>query len=1045
MKLVRQAKLFFREGNSDKVYEVDLCESGAGEYIVNFRYGRRGASLKEGTKTIFPVSLAEAEKVFDGLVQEKKRKGYTESWTADTAASSGKKSSKQVENAEQRDAAIMTRLREAAGGKKHEDWKLSRIIWRAGELQLQEAEALILKVADQNDHFNLYAAVWALGRCGSAAAVPFLQQVAGQTTIPAYIPKLARFALSALLEGEARKNFFAAITAELEEPLKSLVALEQTDALEKYLRNLNDFGASGKDVLSTLWLLAQNEEKLRNALLRVFRDLPLRTGVFKYLRSIFKTAEMLDDFNAYGLLARRFEKTPANYNSYTHGTYVDNSYVRISEEKAKPDSKLSFSTTTKRYLVERVIRRLNDFGTSQRADYTKLATALLLQYSDKLDNPKTRKETKYKYHYDRTTRRSWTEEKHTFYDLYSDALLLNTILYSNSPRYFHKFRNKEWICQPSYEPGKPAPDVREEGFPERWNNDHESVFTLLGRSRCLRVHEFAVKVFRANPTFEDTVSEEQLCRFLASGFSITEQLGAEVVQKKFQNKSPGKPLLLALLDCGIAEARQLARQWILRLRTEFLTDAAFVADMICVRNEESRSWLSGILSMDAMPAETAAAVVKRLIDHIVALANTYGQEKEIDILSSFLVQHFDSVVSVMPFENIRALLESPAGALHIFAGKILLRHKAIAENFQEELLLMLLQSSEAAARSAGIGLLGRQTDEQLMARRKMLVSFCISEKPDIRASVQPLITRLAAAYPTFAAEMAALFMPVMQMKETYEGLHNDLLALLLGPLAPHLGGIDQERILKLLHSKFIPAQELGFSLLQKNLNPTELPVPALVKIGSHALIDVRHWTWSVFEKETTYIKSDTTAAIKLVDSIWDDTRAFAFRFFRERLETSDWTPQLFVTLCDSVREDVQAFGREMITRCFEDKDGKEYLAKLSQHPDSRMQLFASSFLEKYAGGNSETINRLEPYFVTLLSQVNKGRAAKERAFAFLEQESMAREETAMLTAQILSRISATMAIHDKAKCIVLLSRLQQKYPGITSPVVIKETRLYNPA
>ena len=72
MKLIRQTKLHFKEGNSDKLYEVDLCEMG-GKYIVNFRYGRRGAELKEGAKTTSPVELTEAEKVFQKLVDEKTR------------------------------------------------------------------------------------------------------------------------------------------------------------------------------------------------------------------------------------------------------------------------------------------------------------------------------------------------------------------------------------------------------------------------------------------------------------------------------------------------------------------------------------------------------------------------------------------------------------------------------------------------------------------------------------------------------------------------------------------------------------------------------------------------------------------------------------------------------------------------------------------------------------------------------------------------------------------------------------------------------------
>lgn len=78
MRLIRQTTLYFQEGNSDKVYEVDLCEAGEGEYIVNFRYGRRGARLREGTKTSFPEPLDKAEKVFDRLVQSKLNKGYRE-------------------------------------------------------------------------------------------------------------------------------------------------------------------------------------------------------------------------------------------------------------------------------------------------------------------------------------------------------------------------------------------------------------------------------------------------------------------------------------------------------------------------------------------------------------------------------------------------------------------------------------------------------------------------------------------------------------------------------------------------------------------------------------------------------------------------------------------------------------------------------------------------------------------------------------------------------------------------------------------------------
>ena len=64
MKLVRKISLAYQEGRSDKVYEVDLCEVGPDQYVVNFRYGRRGMPLRDGTKTVLPVSRGQADRIY---------------------------------------------------------------------------------------------------------------------------------------------------------------------------------------------------------------------------------------------------------------------------------------------------------------------------------------------------------------------------------------------------------------------------------------------------------------------------------------------------------------------------------------------------------------------------------------------------------------------------------------------------------------------------------------------------------------------------------------------------------------------------------------------------------------------------------------------------------------------------------------------------------------------------------------------------------------------------------------------------------------------
>ena len=68
--------LYYREGASDKVYQAGI-EPKDGGFVVNFAFGRRGATLQAGTKTPAPVPLDKAKAIYDKLVSDKTAKGYT--------------------------------------------------------------------------------------------------------------------------------------------------------------------------------------------------------------------------------------------------------------------------------------------------------------------------------------------------------------------------------------------------------------------------------------------------------------------------------------------------------------------------------------------------------------------------------------------------------------------------------------------------------------------------------------------------------------------------------------------------------------------------------------------------------------------------------------------------------------------------------------------------------------------------------------------------------------------------------------------------------
>ena len=73
---MNQIALYYREGSSDKLYQIALEPSGD-RFVVNFAFGRRGSTLQTGTKTPAPVDHETASRIFEKLVSEKKAKGYT--------------------------------------------------------------------------------------------------------------------------------------------------------------------------------------------------------------------------------------------------------------------------------------------------------------------------------------------------------------------------------------------------------------------------------------------------------------------------------------------------------------------------------------------------------------------------------------------------------------------------------------------------------------------------------------------------------------------------------------------------------------------------------------------------------------------------------------------------------------------------------------------------------------------------------------------------------------------------------------------------------
>jgi hypothetical protein len=198
---------------------------------------------------------------------------------------------------------------------------------------------------------------------------------------------------------------------------------------------------------------------------------------------------------------------------------------------------------------------------------------------------------------------------------------------------------------------------------------------------------------------------------------------------------------------------------------------------------------------------------------------------------------------------------------------------------------------------------------------------------------------------------------------------------------------------------------------------------------------VSHASWSMYEQGIARVQRDLASAVRILDAKWQDSRQWATEFFRRPSFT--FTADVLVVVIDSVRDDVQAYGRELLQKHFTDADGPDLLRKLSEHPARAVQLFATHYLERFATGRPERLESLLPYFASVLSRVNQGRIAKQRVLKFLEGEGSRDAASAQIVVPLMFRLAATISIEYRASAIETMMAIARTQPAIALPLVIK--------
>ncbi len=1049
MKLLEQISLWCHDGKHDKVYEIDLCEVGTNLHVVNFRYGRRGAVLKSGTKTAAGVSLDEARKILNALIAEKQKGGYQKTShfvhqnSAVPAVSSISFSN--IKNTKSKSEYVLDCLRDALSPtptKLSERWSLTRIIWRVGELRIQDAAALLLPLIAKGDAMQHYCVCWALGRCGDAVAIPTLEQVLAAAASSEKVKRMALMALLQLEKDESkRKLLINNVLKAL--PLPTRTELQEGNAVGLRAVLLNEIlEKKAYEHLESLYLLCQDFPHAHTVVLDFLHDVKIEPNGFRHLRHIYKLAEFRDDATVFAILTKKMESASAffRFNRYSkeYGIYVQNLSNYFQNpliEIKKEDSQLAFSEATKAYLGRRAWRTMKTLGSDNDSAYVHFAASLLLNYSDK-DRTEARNISKTNYHWNSETRNYDYTTTSKDHDIFSKYLIFNHILYGNSPRYFLKKNAKEWQCKENYKPGQAAPTEREEAFSALWDKNPSVLINLVTKSNCEPVQNFAVKALKSRTDLAEWIDLPILLQVLAKPYASTTALGLEFARQLYDPTKPNLELILALANHLLQEARDLAKEWILEQKAFFIKETLIFADLIMLPHQDVLEWIRPILSEYASDEKIAKTLISKTLLNILALKNTETDRRKAESTVQILSNHFMNHLSYIELGVPEELLKHDNPNVQTLGALILLHHKIPASDLPQGIIAQLIQSPTVQVRQVGVRLFGRLPEEILLKSYEIIAAFCVSPHSEIRVAVQDMVKNLSEKNQDFGEKLTNELLPYFQRKETHEGLHADLYELFTLSLKNNLQNIENETVLSLIHGGRAVPERLGLFVLNLFSEKNQLSVKQIIRLASHEMLDIRIYAQQVFEKNVMRMRNESIDALKLLDSKWDDTRAFAMEYFRKYFNENHWTPELIVSVCDSTKNDIQKFGKELIVKYFRKEDGERYLMQLSQHPSQTVQNFTTFYLEEFATDKSENIKHLEPYFITVLSQVNKSGVAKKRIFSFLKNEALKNEDIATMVAKIMARQSVTMAVADKASCIAIMRDMKVRFPNIELPLAV---------
>ncbi|MCI5056334.1 MAG: hypothetical protein MRY83_09505, partial [Flavobacteriales bacterium] len=927
---------------------------------------------------------------------------------------------------EERNEVILSYLKQELSDNYFRDWKISRVIWKAGELKIHEASPLIEKFVHSEDEFEQYAAIKVLTDLGYEKANFSIFQVyknqgvfdkSGRAAI-AYFVKL--FDIGHSYVREIIDATINGLDEEIANAIRSGDKAKVWEALSNYIHN----DGMIPNLFYCLYVVSFREQILREVLVSFLNKMPLKVDTFQSIRYILKMSEIVSDYEFYALMNKRISLSrPAYSGSWT---YTDQGYVDVDVEKRKKDTSLAFSGKTKNYLSKDAYKKLVTLSHKDKDLYIQVAKALLCSLDDKLDQEK--EEVQYLWDYDWETRRSSTRKLN--YPKYASFQSLMYVIYGSSTR-FQKSKTK-WFYEGEQLSMKDTP--REELFPELWDSKGNDVLDVLANSKSDVASMFALKIINDNPAILVNADLGILSKLILHPNPEVTDLIIDTIKNQYLHKQPESILVATLLASKNESAFELGYNWMQQYEADYFSDSSFLTFIIFINNEKLRSKLLEIYKDELqyqtdIDFEQFEELYKSTADHDLDLVS--------GITELIMGSHLGIKLQDFPAEKIEELLINPLATKRLLAAALSAANKVSTYDLTKDYISYYLEAEEPELRKIGILLLSTYPEEYLRSSAKQIAEYCFSPYDEVRLAIQPTIERLINLDQDFKVSLQSKLLGVIIEPETAPGVHQSSYEVLTKYYGEDLPDLNEADIINLILSKYEFAQKLGTPMFKKRVDLKNLPLIEVSNIAKTDVQEIRESIIAYFKNDTSRINYELEHALRIFNSEWKDVRALAATYFDENIQTENWTVDLILYVCDHTQDDVQAFGRKLVTKLFKEETGVELLLRLQEHPSKSMQFFTTNFLQTQAQDRPEVILKLDHFLKTTLFNINENAATKKRVYQFIKEESIKDQNVAKMAVDILNSVLATSTMKDKDESIDILLNIHEKYPEIKIPVTLK--------